>query len=180
MCSRKATTISSEIKYGVPVPGFHLNILWFRFLGPWSHLINLVARVTGPTLGSQVPDTALEVLGPTITDRILETIVQYWKVQFLFLRSLLLVLTKFSFWEEDLALGLILWIFDVFLIFSIFLKSSVLIKSSGNSWGNLHIPCLLIMITLRFTGGERKIWQNIRKSQNIMTMTINWSAILPC
>ena len=37
---------------------------------------------------------------------------------------------------------------------------------------NLFIPCLLLIITLRFTCGERKIWSNIKKSQNIMTMIV--------
>ena len=37
---------------------------------------------------------------------------------------------------------------------------------------NLLIPCLLLIITLRFTCGERKIWSNIKKSQNIMTMIV--------
>ena len=30
------------------------------------------------------------------------------------------------------------------------------------------IPCLLVIITLRFTCGEGKIWSNIKKYQNIM------------
>ena len=34
---------------------------------------------------------------------------------------------------------------------------------------NLFIPCLLLIVTLRFTCGETKIWSNFQKSQNIMT-----------
>ena len=31
------------------------------------------------------------------------------------------------------------------------------IVSFGNSWGNPYIPCVLLIIALRFTCGERKI-----------------------
>ena len=34
---------------------------------------------------------------------------------------------------------------------------------------NLFIPCLLLIVTLRFTCRETKIWSNIQKFQNIMT-----------
>ena len=37
----------------------------------------------------------------------------------------------------------------------------------GESWGNVYTPCLLIIITLRFTCGENKILSDIKKSQNI-------------
>ena len=83
------------------------------------------------------------------------------KVQFLFFSSFLLVLTKFSFWEEDWALGynsMIFWDFpDI---------------SFGNSWGNSYISYLLLIITLYFTCGERKNYSTIRKSQNIMNMVL--------
>ena len=59
------------------------------------------------------------------------------KVQFLFFRRFLLVLTKFSFREEDSALGL---------------KSQLLCTS------------LLLIITLRFTYNESKICSTIKKS----------------
>ena len=32
------------------------------------------------------------------------------------------------------------------------------LTSFGNSWDNLYIPCLLRIITLRFTCGEKKVW----------------------
>ena len=34
------------------------------------------------------------------------------------------------------------------------------------------MPCLLLIIILLFTWGERKIRSNIKKSQNIMTMIL--------
>ena len=36
------------------------------------------------------------------------------------------------------------------------------------------IPCLLLIITLRFTCGEIKIWSNIKKFQNIIIMIAGW------
>ena len=44
------------------------------------------------------------------------------------------------------------------------------LTSFGNSWGNSYIAYLLLIITLRFTSGERKVWSNIKTSQNIMAM----------
>ena len=41
-------------------------------------------------------------------------------------------------------------------------------KSFGSLWSNSEIPCLLLIITLCFTWGERKIWSNIKCSQDIM------------
>ena len=35
-----------------------------------------------------------------------------------------------------------------------------------------YTPCLLLIITLRFTYGERKLWRNIKMSQNIMAMIV--------
>ena len=70
------------------------------------------------------------------------------KVQFLFFSSFLLILTKFSFWEEDWAL-----------LFS-------------NSWGNSYIPGLLLIITLLFTCGEKKICFSIEVSQNIINIVV--------
>ena len=50
-------------------------------------------------------------------------------------------------------------------------------KLFSNSWDNhettvrqSHMPCLLLITALCFTYGPSKIWKNIRKSQNIMTM----------
>ena len=71
------------------------------------------------------------------------------KIRFLFLRGLLTILTKLSFWEEDLALS----------------YNSVnlcLLKSFGNSWGNAHISCLLLIIKLPFPYDKNKISQNIK------------------
>ena len=47
------------------------------------------------------------------------------------------------------------------------------LKLFGNSWGFLYIPFLLLIITLRFTCGQKKIWSNIRKSQIILTMNVS-------
>ena len=40
----------------------------------------------------------------------------------------------------------------------------------SNLWSNSYISCLLLIITLCFTCGERNIWLNIKKFQNIMSM----------
>ena len=32
------------------------------------------------------------------------------------------------------------------------------LKSFGNLWGNSHVPCLSLIIILRVTCGEKKIW----------------------
>ena len=55
---------------------------------------------------------------------------------------------------------------DTFLIFP---------KSFGDSFGNSCIPCLQVIIVHRFTCGERKIWLNIKKSQNIMQVIVDLS-----
>ena len=34
------------------------------------------------------------------------------------------------------------------------------------------MPCVQVILTHRFTCGERKIWKNINKSQNIMKMIV--------
>ena len=36
-----------------------------------------------------------------------------------------------------------------------------------------NIPCLLLIIRLRFTSGEKKIWQSNENSQNIMSMVVD-------
>ena len=46
------------------------------------------------------------------------------------------------------------------------------LKLFGNSTGYSYIPCLLLIITLRFTCGEAKIFATIKKSQNDMNMMI--------
>ena len=45
-------------------------------------------------------------------------------------------------------------------------------KSFGNSWGNLYIPCLSLIITIRFAFRDKKISANIKKSQNIMNRIV--------
>ena len=74
----------------------------------------------------------------------------------------MLVWKKFHFLEEDWTLGHILWRFDIFLILPNLLRSY--------EWGNSYIQCLLLIITLFFTCGEKNIWLNMGKSQNIMSM----------
>ena len=39
-----------------------------------------------------------------------------------------------------------------------------------NNENTYEEPCLSLIITVRFTYGERKSWSDIKKSQNIMTM----------
>ena len=37
------------------------------------------------------------------------------------------------------------------------------LKSFSNSWRNSYISCLILIITPRFTFGEKKIWYSIKK-----------------
>ena len=59
--------------------------------------------------------------------------------KFLFFKSVLLILTKFSFWQEDWALGYHFMKFWDFPYISQFPKSY---KSFFNSWGKLYIRYL--------------------------------------
>ena len=86
------------------------------------------------------------------------------KVQFLSYKSFFLVLTKFLLGEEDWALGYNSVMFCNFPDISF--PKILSLKLFGNSWGNSHIPCLLLVIMLCFTCGERRIWSTIKKSQN--------------
>ena len=52
----------------------------------------------------------------------------------------------------------------------IFSFSSILILKS---FGNSFVLCLLLIITLRFTCGEKKISSSIKMSQNIMNMFVD-------
>ena len=79
------------------------------------------------------------------------------KVQFLFFSSFWQVLKEFSFWHWDWALVYHSSKFWDFPEFSLFPKIPSL-KSFGNSFGNSYTPCLLLIIALRFTCGERKTW----------------------
>ena len=49
-------------------------------------------------------------------------------------------------------------------------KKTLTFKLFSSTECNTYIPCFLLIITLCFTCGERKIWSNIKKSRNIMTM----------
>ena len=49
-----------------------------------------------------------------------------------------------------------------FLIFPNLLK--FFLKSFGNSRDKLYIRCVLLITTLRFACGERKIWSNIKRT----------------
>ena len=103
------------------------------------------------------------------------------KFNFCFSWVFLLLLTKISFWQGDWTLGYHSMRFSHFSGFSYFPKILSL-KSFRNSWGNSYIPCLYVIVTYRFTCGERKIWWNIRKSQNVMKMILafkwHWHLIL--
>ena len=79
-----------------------------------------------------------------------------------------------------LFIGLCLWVFwgnsqlrRGYNIFAVLTSYKMLILNLfRNSWGDSYKPSLLLIITLSFTCGEIKIWSNIRKSQNIMTMIL--------
>ena len=43
----------------------------------------------------------------------------------------------------------------------------------AETWGNSYITSLLLIITLRFTCGGRKIYSTIKKSQNILNMILD-------
>ena len=70
------------------------------------------------------------------------------RFQFLSFSNFLLVLTKFLFWEEDWTLGYNSMKFRDF---------PDLLSCSEQVVSNSYIPCLLLIITLRFTCGEKKI-----------------------
>ena len=91
------------------------------------------------------------------------------KVQFLFFSSFLLILTKFSFWEEGWTLRCNSMKYQNFPDILEFLEI-LSFKSFGNSWGISYIPSLLLIITLLFTCGEKKICSSIKMSQNIMNI----------
>ena len=45
-------------------------------------------------------------------------------------------------------------------------------KSFSNSWRNSYTSCLLLIITLLFICGEKKICSSIKMSQNIMNIVV--------
>ena len=94
----------------------------------------------------------------TIMDKIFETnfsflceIAHQGKSSIFVFRSFLLVLTKFLFGSKARHQ-------DVFCDILIVPDISQFCKILGNQLGNLYIPCLLLIITLRFTCDEKKIW----------------------
>ena len=80
----------------------------------------------------------------------------------------MLILTKFSFLEADWALGYNSMTFRIFLVFSNFLRPKVLSRSATREATRLSL-----IITLRFTCGERKICSFIKMSQNITNMVVD-------
>ena len=68
----------------------------------------------------------------------------------------------------------------MFLLFSNFLSPN----SSDNLWGNSYIPCLLLIITLRFTCGEKKVYKFAVTNYEIASKCYNhdciWWPIIKC
>ena len=91
------------------------------------------------------------------------------KVYLLFFKSLFLVLTKTLFWQEDWALGYHAMKFrhcrNIF-----YFHNTLSLKSFGNSWENLYMPCSSVIITQRFTCGERKFG----KTSKSLKILWNW------
>ena len=122
---------------------------------------------------------------PSIPDKIFETNFSFYvkyvfmrttgKVQFLFLRRFVLVLTKFSVQEEDWALGNNSMNFRDFSGICQFPKILTL-KSFGNSWGNSYIPCLLLIITLRFIMVSLVVKRKFGKT--LKSLKILWPELL--
>ena len=88
---------------------------------------------------------------------------------FLFFSNLLMVATKCLFWEDDWALNyhsMKCWDFPDLSWFPKILR----LNSCGNSWGNLYIPSLLIIIALRSLVVKVKIV----KTSKILRILWNW------
>ena len=47
-------------------------------------------------------------------------------------------------------------------LIGIFLMFPNFLRFYGKQFSSSHIPCLLLIIPLRFTCGEKKIWQNVK------------------
>ena len=91
-------------------------------------------------------------------------------------KSFSLLWTKFSFFVEDWALeSKSMKIWDLLNIFHF--PNILSLKMFGNPWYKLYVTCLLLIFTIPFTCGERKIWYNIKKSQYIMT-NIVWKTFV--
>ena len=70
--------------------------------------------------------------------------------------------------REDLELGnnsIKFWEFSDIFSFAKFLSLNLF----GNSWDNLHIPCLLLIIPPHFTCGERKFAQTSKRLKILWT-----------
>ena len=103
----------------------------------------------------------------------------YYSFNFFFFLQICLIFTLLSSFLQIPYTGFIptpflYWILknivklNILSIFEIFQS----LKPFGNSWDNSYIPCLLLIITLGFTCGERKICSTIKKCQNIMNMIV--------
>ena len=85
---------------------------------------------------------------------------------FFFGGGVLLVLAGFSvFWWGRGCGVMVQWRFSWYFLFPKILS----FNSLGNSWGNTS---LLLIGTLRFTCGEKKIWSAIKNFQKIMNMIV--------
>ena len=93
------------------------------------------------------------------------------KVQLLFFRRFLLVLTKFSFREKDCALNL--QRLEIFLIFPNFLKSLSFLKFLSCS-ATREATRTYKFITFSFTCSKRKVCSTIKNAQNIVNMIECW------
>ena len=93
------------------------------------------------------------------------------KFNFYFSRDFFDNIEIFSFWDKGWVLDHNFLNFGGFLDFFLFPKILSL-QSFGNLCGNSFIPCLLLIIMLRFSCGEKELWWKIRKTQNKMTMNV--------
>ena len=93
------------------------------------------------------------------------------KVQFLFFSRFLLMLAGFLFRSGRTGRqAIILGSFEISLIFPNFLRFQILICLTTCE-ATLYTS-LLVIVTLRFTCGEREIWSIIKKSQNIIKVGV--------
>ena len=97
------------------------------------------------------------------------------KLPFLFLKSFLLALTKFSFWEENWAIGYNFMKFWDLLNISKFLKILTL-KMFTKSRDNFYVQCFLLIMTTPLTCGDRKILSNIKIYQKVVTKIV-WTIL---
>ena len=84
---------------------------------------------------------------------------KYWRQALVFMWNSL-PSEKFNFYFSLLFFFLFYFVFasiDKIFILAGRLGYFLSLETFGKSWGNSYIPCLLLIITLRFTCGERKI-----------------------